>query len=252
MARRRQEVALHLVELDQLGYVLIGLGKAQNRARPKRGVRRLVDDRRSGRYVTALDPEVRSPIADPVAGAIPSVDGAVVQLQGSEQRNLSRFQPRERILLHVGTEQDPEATQIFLEQLQHRAVYPVLAEPHPRASFPQMRHRPSSIDRLLEQCDSCLGPQTSPKEERGIHHGGQNRSRHRLGGIVHVRELFRPRLKVNLKAGIAAFVHHGVVFDVKLIDPLDAKPPRPASHPVHRFVQRVIALPGRDVLERKI
>jgi hypothetical protein len=115
-----------------------------------------------------------------------------------------------------------------------------------------MGRRRARIEGLLKERDARLGPQSAPKEQRGVDGGGQDGSRHGLRGVVSSRKLIGGDLEMHLKARVAGLEHRRIMLHVQFVDALDLQPVRPAAHLGERLVQCIVAGTRRDVVEGEI
>ena len=188
-----------------------------------------------------------------VDGAIPAVDGAVVQPQRLELRDAARVQLREGILLDVGAHQRAEAGDVLLVQIDDAPLQPLAAEGDARDRVAQVVAGGADVAGLFEEGDARLGPEAAAEEDRRVDAHRQHRREQELREVVEVGKSFRLReLQMDLEAGVAGFDHHRVVLHHQVVDALDGEVERFAARFVHGAVERHVARVGDHVVEAEV
>src|SRR5680860_440190 len=130
--------------------------------------------------------------------AVPAVDGAVVQGQLGQVRDVAVGQHPLGILCLADRQQRREVAHVLVEQLEDALGQPLLAEPHPRPHALAGELLGAGVDRLREQSDARLVVQLLAKEERRVRARRQQRCRQRLSGVPVAREVIRIDLQMQL------------------------------------------------------
>src|SRR5690242_17859741 len=107
-------------------------------------------------------------LRDPVAGAVPSVDGAVVQPKRAQVGDGAAIERSKRVFLVARRDERAETRDVLLEDVDDAPAEPMVAEAHTRGLVPAVQSRRADVARLLEERDSRLGPETLAEERRGV------------------------------------------------------------------------------------
>jgi hypothetical protein len=186
-APRPRRAAEKKLELERLGDVAVLDRQGADQTEPEGGVGHLIEDGRPGGQDAVLDAQMRLPVGPAIAGAVPPVDGAVMQPQSLQLGDLAPFQGGERVFLDIGRHQGAEACDVLLEQLEDRIADPMPAEVDPRTAIAQVVNGSARVDRLLKEGDARLAPQLAPEQERRVGRRRDHRRRHHLGNVIQVR-----------------------------------------------------------------
>src|SRR6187200_3371767 len=84
-----------------------------------------------------------------------------------------------------------------------RVIHPPVSEIDARRLSPQLMYRRTCVGRVLKKCDSGFVPEASIQKQWRVYGRSEHRCRKCLRPVVHVCELVRPRLEMNLKARVA-------------------------------------------------
>ena len=222
VAGGREEVHLRVVERDAARDVLVLGGERHHEAEPERGVGHLVHGRRARGQDAVLDAQVGLAVDDPVAGAVPAVDRAVVEAQRAQLGRQALRQRFEGVLVALGGDEDAVARDVLAVELDDGVAHPRPPEVDAGAALPEVVARAARVHRLLEDRDPRLVPEAAPEEHRRVHGGGEDRPRRHLRDVVHLGELGGADLEVRLEGRVAGLDHHRVVLDHQLVHALDA------------------------------
>src|SRR5680860_1386987 len=198
VARRRGEVVTRRLEAHAFPHRFLGVGQRRQQAVVQRDVGHRVDHGWAGRKDAVLDAQVRPAARHRVHRAVPAVDGAVVQGQLGQVRDVAVGQHPLGILCLADRQQRREVAHVLVEQLEDALGQPLLAEPHPRPHALAGELLGAGVDRLREQSDARLVVQLLAKEERRVRARRQQRCRQRLSGVPVAREVIRIDLQMQL------------------------------------------------------
>jgi hypothetical protein len=175
-----------------------------------------------------------------------------VEAQRAEVRDLAAGEDLERVLVDLEAEERAEARHVLAVHLEDRLADPRTAEIHPRAALAHVGVAAARVDGLLEDRDAGLVPQALAEEHGRVRRRGEHGARDRLGDVVHLRELARADLPVDLEGGVARLHHHRVVLHHELVDALDADLVVLPAQRGQRAVEREVPRVRRHVLEAEV
>src|SRR5690625_4548152 len=146
-----------------------------------------------------------------------------MQTQRGQARRFAARHHAYRILFHLGGQNNPEARDVFLEDLDNRAFYPVVAKMDSRLVAARRMRAGAAINRMLEYGNTRFMPQPFAQKNGRIDAAGQQRTCYGLGKIVQMGKPFGPNLEMNLKAGVGGFQHQVVMRNAELVYAVDYK-----------------------------
>ena len=190
---------------------------------PQRGIGHLIEGRRTRGQDAVLDAEVRlAVVGDAVAGPVPTVNSAVVHLEGEQLRRHALPHLSERIILHICGQQDAEARQVLAVDVEDTLLDPALAEAYASRALAHVLVRAAGVEGLLKQRDPVFVPQASPEDDGAVCGCRQNRPRQRLRDVVVLHEVGGRHLEVHLETRVSRLEQWTVVFDGQLVDALES------------------------------
>ena len=240
VAGRGQEVRLHVGEGQVLAHVAHAVDHADHHAEEEGRVGDLVEHRRAGRNHPVLDAQVRHVVVHPVAWAVPAVDRAVVQAQRVQRRDHAALDHADRVVLGLGRQHGAEARDVLLENLGDGVLEPVVAEVHARFQAALLLHVRARVDRVFEDRDAGLVPESLAEQDRRIDRRRQQRRGDHLRDVVVAREVLGTDLEVHLEAGVAGLEHDVVVLHRELVDAVDGELEVLAPHRADGVVERMV------------
>jgi CTP synthase len=152
---------------------------AREREVPFLGICLGLRSRGQGSHLNAqMGPTVRT---NAVTRAIPAINGAVVEAQRFEHRNLSLGQRVKGILFNVRRKHHADSSDVLAENLKDGLLKPTLAEVHSRTMATCGLACGAGVNGLLKNSDARLLPESLSKQERRIHRRCKNRPSNGLG-----------------------------------------------------------------------
>src|SRR5271167_709836 len=143
------------------------------------------------------------PIQHAITGPIPAPDGAIVQTQGGELRNLAFSELFHGIYIHVRCHDHREPGNVLAEDFNHRPLHPSFPKTHSRRMLPRHLTVGTLVHRVLEDRDSCFVPEAAAQEDMRVRGGGQDWRRYQLSDVISSCEMPRRDLKMHLKTRAA-------------------------------------------------